>query len=59
MKTYDKCDWAVCYDLHENGETTREVSAWFRFPFLAEYFIKKVLPDETRERFYIIHRDNM
>ena len=63
METYDNCMWAVCYDIpgsmQDDEKTVREVCAWFRFPFLAEDFIKKVLPDETRERFYIMRRDNM
>lgn len=63
MKTFDDCNWAVCYDIpgsmQDDGKPGRTVCAWFDYPFLAEEFIEKVLPAETRERFYILHRDDM
>lgn len=63
MKTFDNCDWAVCYDVsgatQDDGQPGRTVCGWFSYPFQAQDFIDKVLPPENVERFYIIHREEI
>ena len=59
----DYCNWAVCYDIdgttQDDGKTKRTVCAWFHTPSNAEDFIAMCLPKETRDRFYILHRDDV
>lgn len=63
MPTFDNCNWAVCSDIdgktQDDGQTKRTVTAWFKYPTLAEGFINNVLPAENKERFYILHRDEI
>ena len=51
------CTWAVCYDIdgknYDDGQTRTSVTALFKDPYLAEDFISKCLPAETRSRFYV------
>lgn len=53
------CSWAVCYDIdgskYDDGETRTSISAVFRDSHLAEDFIAKCTPEETRSRFYVKH----
>lgn len=53
------CYWAVCYDADGKHFDDRKkksfVTALFSNPFQAEDFIEKVLPKETKDRFYIEH----
>ena len=55
------CKWAVVYAIDgkymDDGKTATKVTAIFDFPHLAEDFIEKCLPKETRERFRIEHID--
>ena len=52
------CRWAAAYDVdgkyQDDGESKTEVSAVFRFPHLAEEFIAKCMPGETRSRFRVL-----
>ena len=49
------CTWAVCYDIdgkyQDDGKTRTCVVAVFRFPFEAQDFIEKCLPQNGR--FYV------
>lgn len=62
-KGFDCCDWAVFYiipgSLYDDGIPCLTVVGWFKDPVKAEDFIKKCLPDETRDRFMIKHRDEL
>lgn len=63
MKVFDSCNWAVCYTIPAETQDDRKpgriVSAWFDKPFLAQDYIDKVLPQENRDRFYVVHRDEL
>lgn len=63
MKTSNNCDWAVCYDIsgvfYDDGKPYRSISAWFEYPSLARDFIDKVLPEDTKSKFYVMHRDQV
>ena len=52
------CTWAVCYDIdgsnYDDHQTRTSVTAIFEDPYLAEDFIEKCLPEETRSRFYVM-----
>lgn len=56
------CKWAVVYDisgkLTDDRKTATIVTATFDFPHLAEEFIEKCLPKETRSRFRIERVDD-
>lgn len=56
MKNFG-CMWAVCYDVDGkhfyDGKKKTSITALFSYPFQAEEFIEKVLPAETKERFYV------
>lgn len=51
------CTWAVCHDIdgsnYDDHQTRTSVTAIFEDPYLAEDFIAKFLPAETRSRFYV------
>lgn len=51
------CKWAVCYDTdgknYDDRRPRTSIIALFHWPDAAEDFIKKVLPDATRDRFYV------
>lgn len=53
------CFWAVCYDVDgkhfDDGKKKTSITALFAYPFQAEEFIEKILPPETKDRFYIKH----
>lgn len=55
------CKWAVVYDIDskymDNRKIATEVTAIFDSPHLAEEFIEKCLPEETKKRFRIEHID--
>ena len=57
------CPWAVCYDIDSKHYDDRKrragITAVFRDPHLADEFIEKCLPEETRSRFYVKHIDRM
>ena len=59
LYTTDLCTWAVVYDIdgryYDDRQTRTDVTAVFKYPHLAEEFINNYLPEETRERFYIIN----
>lgn len=63
MNTIDLCTWAVCYDIdgktQDDGKTKRTICAWFRNPVNAEDFIANCIPEETRSRFYIKHKNDI
>ena len=63
MKIFDSCDWAVCYTVpastQDDRKPGRTVVAWFARPNAAQDFLEKCLPQENRDRFYILHRDNL
>ena len=63
MVICDTCDWAVCYDIdgsaYDDKQPRRVVAGWFCYPFQAGEFIEKILPAETKDRFYILHRNNL
>lgn len=52
------CKWAVCFDIDESNYDDRQdrttVTAIFNDPWHAEDFIEKCLPEENRERFYLV-----
>lgn len=56
MKNFG-CMWAVCYDVDgkhfDDGKNKTSITALFSYPFQAEEFIEKVLPAETKGRFYV------
>ena len=58
-----KCNWAVAYKIdkatQDDGKTKVSVAATFSYPANAEDFIKKCLPEETRDRFFIIAIDGL
>ncbi len=49
--------WAVkCKCIAKNNGVMEEftsITAIFLYPFQAEEFIQKIIPDETRDRFYV------
>lgn len=53
----DCCKWAVCYKIdgtnYDDKQDREVVTALFRYPFHAEDFIKSIIPQETRSRFYV------
>lgn len=57
------CTWAVCYDIdgknYDDGKSRTSITAVFVYPHLAEEFIEKCLPEETRSRFYVQNLDRM
>lgn len=58
-----KCDWAVAYKIdkrtQDDGKTKAKVVATFSYPVNAEEFIKKCLPADTKDRFFIIAIDDL
>lgn len=63
MKIFDSCNWAVCYTIPANTQDDKQpgrtVVAWFARPDAARAFIDRCLPSETRDRFYIISREDL
>ena len=63
MDTFNNCKWAVAYKIDKNTQDDRKtkirVVAMFSTPINAEDFINKCLPDDTKERFFIIDNDNL
>lgn len=62
-KTFDNCNWAVCYDIaactQDDHIAGRTVCAWFADPNAAQDFIDLCMPKANRDRFYIIHRNDI
>lgn len=58
-----ECKWAVAYKIKEELFDDRKertcITALFRYPDLAQDFIDKVLPEETRHMFFVTHIDNI
>lgn len=58
-----KCNWAVAYKIdkttQDDGKTKVKVVATFSYPVNAEEFIKKCLPADTKDRFFIIAIDDL
>lgn len=56
------CKWAVVYDIDgkymDDRQAATMVTATFHDPHLAEEFIEKCLPKETKSRFRIEHIDD-
>lgn len=63
MKALDSCKWAVLNKIdgknYDDKKTRVSVTAVFNYPYLAEDFIKKCLPEETRNQFFIIDIDKL
>lgn len=63
MKAHEKCKWAVAYKIGgENYDDRKErigVTALFNYPDLAQDFINKCLPEETKEKFFVIYVDDL
>lgn len=65
-KSATRCAWAVCYEIdhtapgcqQDDGKNKIITVATFSDPYQAQNFITKCLPDETRERFFIIRIRN-
>ena len=60
---FNDCKWAVAYKIdkktHDDRKTKITVIAVFRTPINAEEFINNCLPDDTKERFFIIDIDEL
>ena len=56
-------DWAVVSKIEKTDDGVKveyyQVVARFDYPNLAEDFINKCLPEENRDRFQIIHMDDI
>lgn len=52
------CTWAVAYKIdrknYDDGKTKISITAVFCDPINAEDFINNCLPEETKDRFFII-----
>lgn len=63
MKVYEDCKWAVAFKIgKENYDDKKErisITALFRYPDLAQEFIDKCLPEETKESFFVIYVDDL
>lgn len=64
MRTiFNDCKWAVAYKIDKNTQDDRKtkvtVTALFGAPINAEDFINNCLPEETKERFFIINIDEL
>ena len=61
--TFINCKWAVAYKIDKNTQDDRKtkitVVSIFNNPINAEDFIEKCLPEETKERFFIINIDEL
>ena len=60
---FNDCKWAVAYKIDKETQDDRKtkirVVALFDTPSNAEDFIEKSLPEETKERFFIIDIDEL
>lgn len=57
------CTWAVAYKIdgknYDDGKTKISITAVFCSPINAEDFINNCLPEETKDRFFIIDLDEL
>lgn len=60
---FNDCKWAVAYKIDKETQDDRKtkirVVSLFNTPSNAEDFIEKCLPEETKERFFIIDIDEL
>ena len=60
---FNDCKWAVAYKIDKETQDDRKtkitVVAMFSAPSNAESFINNCLPEETKERFFIIDIDEL
>ena len=58
-----KCGWAVAFKINKNTQDDKKtkirIAATFSHPGNAEDFIKKCLPEDTRDSFFIIDIDEL
>lgn len=63
MKFFGSCHWAVVStkpgDLYDDGKPRTSCTAIFCYHYLAEEFIEKVIPAETRDRFQIVRMEEL
>lgn len=63
MEKYKLCKWAVVFKIdgknYDDGKERTSITAFFRTRENAQDFINKCLPDETRDRFFIIYSDEL
>ena len=61
--TFNDCKWAVAHKIDKETQDDRKtkirVVATFSTPCNAEDFINNCLPDDTKERFFIIDIDEL
>lgn len=61
-KKADSLKWAVCYTIpaatQDDKKEKVETVAVFRYPYQADDFINKCLPEETKEKFFVISIHN-
>lgn len=59
MKQIEMLQWAVVYTIdgnnYDDGQPRTGVVALFRHPTSAEDYIEKAAPEETRNRFRVVH----
>lgn len=57
------CTWAVAYKIdgkhYDDGKERISVTALFKYPFQAEEYIEKCIPEEDKERFFVIDTDKL
>lgn len=62
-KIFNNCKWAVAHKIDKETQDDRKtkirVVSLFNTPINAEDFIEKCLPEETKERFFIIDIDEL
>ena len=60
---FNDCKWAVAYKIDKETQDDRKtkirVVSLFNTPSNAEDFIEKCLPEETKDRFFIIDIDEL
>lgn len=60
---FNHCDWCVGYIIDGATQDDRAdkvtVIAMFRYPTEAKDFIKKCMPNETKHRFFVTHKENI
>lgn len=59
----DMCKCAVAFIIdgknYDDGKSRASVTAIFDYPAMAEKFIKKCLPDDARNKFFMIDVDDL